>query len=71
MNVCPRGGEGEALFTNEEDGFCLLFPDHFRVRHNDTIYSMTVVPYDEAFPQASEDVARVWNLALRSFKFMR
>jgi len=155
--VCPRGGVGKALLTNEEDGFCLLFPDDFSLRddeapgivgfygppldeslepvmaslyvssrepaggktveqiaderraayegtgielkitpasldsqpaiiiqgqgetartlqiitvYNNRIYSITVTPYDQAFPQASEDVQRAWDLALESFKFI-
>jgi hypothetical protein len=37
--------------------------------HNDTIYHLTVVPYDEGFPQARPDVDAVWNLVLSSFEF--
>ncbi len=35
------------------------------------ICSLTVAPYDEAFPQREEDVERAWDLTLSSFRSIR
>lgn len=29
--VCPQPGEGQALFVNEDDGYCLLYPTLFTI----------------------------------------
>jgi hypothetical protein len=38
---------------------------------DDTVYVISVSPYDDAFPEAAEDVEKVWDLTLNSFTFIR
>ena len=159
LSNCPLVGEGQILYFNEQAGFCLLFPDTFKMQddeapgvagfygppldehtiqplqavlyvnyqepaqgrtleqiaderratyegtdveleirpsqldgqpalliesegemartlqivsiYEDLVYAISVSPYDEAFPQAADDVRLVWDLALASFTFRR
>lgn len=159
LSKCPAVNEGQILYFNEQEGFCLLFPDTFEMRddeapgiagfygpaldehtlqplraflyvnyqepasgrtleqiaaerqakyegtgveliitpsqldgqpalliegegemartlqivsiYEDLVYAISVSPYDEAFPQAADDVKLVWDLALASFTFRR
>jgi hypothetical protein len=40
------------------------------VIHNDTIYSLSVFPVDEAFPQVAPDVDELWQAVTSSFTFL-
>ena len=71
-NLIPLTIGGEQAFSKHgfTTGERQLFVRSAFVIHNDTSYHMTLYPVGPDFPQATQDVERLWDTALTSFTWL-
>lgn len=71
-NLMPLTIGGEQAFVKHgfTTGERQLFVRSALVVHNDAIYYLTLYPVGPDFPQATQDVERLWDTALTSFTWL-